>query len=543
MTTVAKRSLVGSALTPLPNGSELLLLSDYPQPVTVTINGTSESVAMTVMGADAPAELTVTQAGYYAHHLVSGLPQSNTYYEYQLSQTGTAIGDISFDGGLSSAPAAGDDFALILYSCNGGSSNDEGEVGAWNFVKEYAEKNALVNPNGLNLTAIHGVDDTVYADSITLDDTANTGHRLYDAGSGEAGAYTEYDACVRWMVAAGMVVTNTGIRVSSYKEKTRIWCSDKRNHVKLWGDHECFNDVAYGANDGTARLAGALGSAWQTVELFNYCAEANRIFNTGSHRSMLDATSAGFSVEYGNFQFIGLDRNYGDGSNREGNGAFLFSDAQITGAKAAINGSSARFRIIGTASQYHDSAVADIFTMDYNAVVEIFINDVDSLMAKHVSDGSKWLMFQGDNHSTRVTRHNKNNGIGTIQEQHYLINCGLMSRPNSIEIGGDVSTADPAKGWYDWAAADFLPPAGIGVNPEWRRVWDYSVMPDYPRTSADYEAKKRAHCLLVEVYDSETPMRVVVRGVNNSLGTDFEFTYLDDGGDNLPSDITKMSVR
>lgn len=553
MTTVTKRELTGTARCSTSSTCWIVILSQYSQDVVLTVGNQTVTIGLTVMGADAPAALSVDQAGYYAQYNITNL-SGFTEYSYTLTQSGTASGTLAFNGKFMTSPGASDDFAVILGSCAGGDSvAGVGYIGAYSAVKAYKDLNTQVNPDQLPLVALIGVDDMPgYLDSYTLDDSAGSGHKVYSAPASEAEAYTEYDACVRIMINAGMVDTDIGTRVSDSKEKTRIYCHDNINSVHVAGDHPFFNDVGFGADNGTARLNGVTASAWQTTVLFTHKETAWNILCGAANGTAFDITSSGFSIELGSFQFLGLDRNYGDGSNRESGGAYLFSQAQVDGFTSALAGSSAAFRVVGCAAGYHTDAVTDIFTLDTNnaakdgtGVSEIFTNNVDSLMAKHVADGSKWFMFQGDIHTVRITEHARAAGGAELAEQFLVFNVANMSQPNNgaANLASDaaLSPSEPSKGWYDWGAADYL--TGTGVNAEWRRFWDYGDIPGYPDTTTKIESRKLGHCLFVEVFGSESPKRMKIRIVTNELLTDYSCEYLIDGGTNLPTINQEMRTR
>ncbi|MFZ5621182.1 MAG: hypothetical protein ACOY5W_09195 [Pseudomonadota bacterium] len=530
MSTVPRRALVGKAGQPLPGGVKLSVFSHYPQDVALSGPNGTVTLSMTAMGTDPNTAIVpgIAQAGYYAHHTISGL-SGFSQHSYTLTQAGTPEGTLTFAGQFMTAPGQSDDFALIFYSCFRGTADDP--TGAYSFASAYARKIKAANPSQLPLLSMVGADDIMYLDSFTFDDSAQALPHKTDDLMHE----TVYQHCIKWMAHFGMMYAP----VTTTNAASKLHCQDNVNQIGIWGDHEIFNDVGYGATSGTFRLDGVTGTVARALA----AESAWDIFWTPGNGTQVDAGSRAHVCELGRVQLVAIDRNYGDGSNREGNGAFLLSDAQVSAVKTAIQGSSARFRIVYGAAEYHESGVADYYTMSQAGIFSLLLNGADGLLAKHGDDGAKFVLFHGDMHECHVNRHNRSNGGGTLQEQFLEFNAALFGVPNGgfNLLNTEANSSAVASGWFDWSANDYL--SGLGINPEYRRLWDYGGNASLRgKAITALEREQHHNCLLVEVFQSETPLRVRVSLINSRGWSRLcSFDYLDDGGDNLPTALRRMA--
>lgn len=554
-TLVDKRSLVVQFGANTVSSCRINIFSDYPQPVKINVDGINKTILLRAMGEDAaafyPATIGVEQAGYYAHYEITGLRRSHTQYKITATQEGTPQGTLMFIGNLRTAPGPDDRFAVVTYSCSGRNIANQG--GGWNAVKRYAELDQNINPDQVPLSMVIGVDDIGYIDSYVVDDTAySIPHNTEQVVMYE----TDYVACVKWLAWAGMMNNTASAAVESGREFTHTWCNDNLNQIGIWGDHEIFNDVGYGATSGTYRLDGSGTSIDQTVAKFKTQENAWDIFfayrNGPGHFNLdgnevnakVEGRSRAFAVDVGPIQFIALDRNYGDMSDREGNGKFIYSQAQIDGARVALESSDARFRIVGSAHRYRLDSIDNAYDIadDDNAALGIFTDPSMSLMKKHNDDGSKFLIFQGDNHSIEVRHHGKAQA-GRLTEQFLAFNIAGMRTPQGGMSGINFDSG-VGLGWYDFTVNDYLPPVGAGVDKDFQAVFDNTVDKSTPKLNIDFEAQGEGVFLLHEFYFDETPARWVVSiiwGGSNKRQQVYE--YIDDGGDNLPSVRRRMSIR
>lgn len=522
MRTAPRRALVGKAGSPSPAGVVLSVFSHYPQDVILS-GPVNIRLTLAEMGSDPdPAVVPgVTRAGYHAHHAIdlSGFSQ----HKYTLTQAGTPEGTLTFSGAFRTAPSDSDDYALLFYGCYRGINGVSPYPGGYGFAKAFAQNNKIANPSRLPLLAMVGADDIMYLDAYSFSDAGQFLPHLTDAAMDE----TVYQHCIKWMAWHSMMV-NAGYTVAL---PSKIWCQDNVNQFGIWGDHEIFNDVGYGATSATFRLDGTTG----TVARAHAAEAAWDIFWTPGNGSRVDTGSRAFTCDIGQLQLIALDRNYGDGSNREGGGAYNLSGEQIAGVRAAIADSPARFRIAFGAHRYHVDG-ADYYTTDQSAAIGVFTADSGSLMAKHVNDGSQFIHFYGDLHGVSATQHNKDNGAGTIQEQFIEFNSAVFGLPNGGHnvLQGQANSSEVLDGWYDWSAAAYIGQPGY-VNPEYRRLWDYGANPTLSAAALNLTAEQHSNCMLVEAFQSQTPLRVRISLINTRDWSRLcSFDYVDHGTQNLP---------